>query len=59
MVSILSKDPSSFDNDSCVNCPAAASDTCDRCGAGVCDDCDISDGLEIFCSEECVDSYLS
>jgi len=58
MVSIISNDPSNSNTEGCVNCTAAASEYCDRCGGGVCDDCDVGDGLETFCSEECLDSYF-
>ena len=58
MVSIISTDPSNSNTEGCVNCSAAASEYCDRCGGGVCDDCDVGDGLETFCSEECLDSYF-
>ena len=58
MVSIISTDTSNLNNDSCTNCPAVALDYCDRCGGGVCEDWDVGDGLETFCSEECLDSYL-
>jgi len=41
----------------CVTCGANAVDSCDACGVGICEDCLLDEGSDIFCSEDCLDSY--